>query len=185
MSFYVSASKGDKTLKSVRVGTNCSQYALVALFLAAYGVAGMDESRRVRAGWITPQWRGLQSEKVDESTFPTRSFVPFDTIRDWKAWIGFNHNNCTWVQMENETIERGVTIKPVTDHSLSLLVKFRAECLKGKECGTMEGQDVADMAVLLRFLMPHLATSSWAETLEEVTQVFEVAATEEGIVIMG
>ena len=158
--------------RSRRVGTNCAQFTMMALWLAAYAIANKPESARVRSRWIEPQ--RITSPYITPVEWPI-PFQEWALVRGVKALLAYNKDDSAWIQMNEDTIKRGLALKPPVDASLKALVD-----LYGYACHNPCPQDVpagsaARIAPVLAELLPLLKESCWYDQMNEYSNIFATA----------
>lgn len=158
---------------SRRIGTNCAQCTMMALWFAAYAVSGKPESTRVRSRWIEPRQISLPNVTPIEWPIPYHEWT---LVRGIKALLSYNKDDCAWVQMNENTIKRGLALKTPTDPSLKALVEFY-----GYACHVPWPQDIiasaaARIAPVLSELLPQLSESCWYDQMKDYAEIFTLAA---------
>ncbi len=171
MGYYISATLPGGKLISAHVGTNGSERVMLGLWLAAYGVAGLPDSGRVRGRWYDVAPVGVPDAPtwaIADTTIGTARRLLAYRARGW-AWVAVSDRN-------DRTIQRGLKLKPVTDPHLADLVElWRADGYDSVD-HTLSPALTARLADTLALLLPHLARSSWHAILAEVAGVFATAA---------
>ena len=184
MGFSILALKDGNYLKGTRIGGYGSERCLVGLFLAAYGVSGYSDSKRVRKAWVTEYPSSpvnLSHPKTYHVGYPENA-----TVDGLKKLIATNTDNVCWMETNNERIDRGLMLKPPKDKKLEALVKMYQATCNAANRGDINPLDVQEIAPVLRSLLPNLKSSTaWFNTLTEVSEIFNLAATNNAIIRVG
>lgn len=168
------------------VGTNGSQEVMVALWMAAYAVAGRPDSKRV-TGWVQRLVNPYRRNLAADAPWVERGKP--STVRDLIAYNldygdGMNDEG-TAVTLDRRVVDHGLKCKAPTDPMLADLVEmYRVIHTDGPEADVFPADLCVRLADHLTFLLPHLETSTWHEVQSNVARVFRTAA-ERGTEVRG
>ena len=155
---------------STKVGVYGSQDVLCALLLAGYTQTGRPDANRVCA-WVKP----IQRDGLDWHRYYDMRNRPGRVAE----LIADTTDDCAWLNLEKDTMLRGLQRRGPGDEVLSGLVEFTLARNNFGGHGPGEGVDAAataDFAAAVAEVLPHLEPSSWYQELAAVAAVARFAA---------
>jgi hypothetical protein len=174
MGYWFTAELPDGAVgQAAKVGIYGSQDVMLGLWLAAYGVAGLPDSRRVRGRWYSP-FPGA----------PDWAFYEGEMLAGARRLLAHNQDGVAWVivtDRTDRTITRGLQLKPPRCPHLRNLTDLWRVYNRFQEPGARLAPDlVARLAGTFTLLLPQLTVSCWHAKLAEIAAVFD-AATAAGV----
>lgn len=159
----------------VRVGTNGAHQIMLALWFAAYALAGRPDSRRV-VNWVDNRWPGLGNRKFHPAAPDVLPRSPA-TLRALVAFsYEFEGDACSAIVPQEPTIRRGRMLRPPADPMLSDLLALWDYLMRHPHTRhPLELALTARLAGHMEALLPHLSASCWYGKMAAVAGLFAAA----------